>query len=117
MKKAFILSTCSTCQRILKDVNWKWEIQDVKAKNIDAKTLDVLAKKYGSYEALFNKRAIKYRSMGLKEQGLTEREYRKWILDEYTFIKRPVFLFDDQSFVGNAKSVVQALKEYISSNA
>ncbi|MBT8189614.1 MAG: hypothetical protein KJO29_04235 [Bacteroidia bacterium] len=111
MKKAFILSSCSTCQRILKEVNWQWDIQNIKEENIDARTLDTLAEEYGSYEALFNKRAVKYRSMGLKDKNLSDMDYRQLILDEYTFVKRPVFLFNGKSFVGNSKSVVQSLKE------
>jgi arsenate reductase len=111
MNKAYILSTCNTCQRILNEVEWSDEVQDVKEKNIDAKTLTALAKEYGSYEALFNKRAIKYRSMGLKDQGLSDQEFKKWILKEYTFIKRPIFFVGEKSFVGNSKKVVAALKE------
>jgi len=110
MNKAFILSTCNTCQRIIGEVNWTDEIQDVKEKNIDSKTLTALKKEHGSYEALFNKRAIKYRSMGLKEQGLTDQEFKTWILKEYTFLKRPVFIVGNKSFVGNAKKTVEALK-------
>jgi arsenate reductase len=43
----------------------------------------------GSYEALFSRRAMKYRSMGLNEMELSEDDYRKYILEEYTFLKRP----------------------------
>jgi arsenate reductase len=31
-------------------------------------------------------------------------------LDEYTFLKRPVFIVDNEIFIGNSKSVVAALK-------
>ena len=110
MKKAFILSTCNTCQRILDEVQWKGEVQDVKEKNIDSKTLTSLKQQHGSYEALFNKRAIKYRSMGLKEQGLSDQDFKKWILKEYTFLKRPLFIVGEKSFAGNAKKTIEALK-------
>ena len=110
MNKAFILSTCNTCQRIVEEVKWTDEIQDVKEKLIDSKTLTALKKEHGSYEALFNKRATKYRSMGLKEKGLSEQEFKQWILKEYTFLKRPVFIVGEKSYVGNAKKTVEALK-------
>lgn len=108
--KAFILSTCSTCQRIIKEISWNGEIQDIKSQHIDAKTLDKLAKQHGSYEALFNKRAMKYRSLELNKQNLTENDYRDWILKEYTFLKRPVFIIGDSSFAGNSKKVVESIK-------
>lgn len=65
----------------------------------------------GSYEALFSRRAMKFRSMGLHEQNLEETDYRRLILEEYTFLKRPVLLLDDQIFVGNSKKVVAAGRE------
>lgn len=114
MKKAYILDTCNTCQRILKEVNWQGEVQNIKEKNIDAKTLDKLAKIVGSYEDLFSRRAMKYRSMGLNEMDLSEKDYRKYILEEYTFLKRPVFIIGKNAFAGNAKKTVAAVKEALS---
>ncbi len=113
MPKAYILNACSTCQRIIKDLDWSYEIQNIKEQNIDGTTLDRLAEEHGSYEALFSKRAMKYRSMGLNEMDLSESDYRKYILQEYTFLKRPVFVFEDRSFVGNAKKTVEAIKSYM----
>ncbi|MBK8531123.1 MAG: hypothetical protein IPL64_04425 [Flavobacteriales bacterium] len=43
----------------------------------------------GSYETLFSRVALKYRSMGLNEMTLTEKDYRKYILQEYTFLSGP----------------------------
>ena len=109
MKKAYILNSCSTCQRIVKQVGWEAEIQNIKEQHIEAEVLDQLAKEHGSYESLFNKRAMKYKSMGLKERKLTEKDYRSLILDEYTFLKRPVFILGKKSFVGNSKSYCRGL--------
>ncbi len=41
---------------------------------------------------------------------LTEKNYRKYILDEYTFLKRPVIILDDKIFIGNAPKTVAAAK-------
>jgi len=112
---AYILPACSTCQRILKEVNWTGDIHDIKGNGIPAKVLDRLAKDHGSYENLFSRRAMKYKSMGLKEKVLTEKDYKKLILEEYTFLKRPAFIIGDKSFVGNSKKVVAALTEHLSS--
>jgi len=110
MKKILHLSTCNTCQKIIKSLNNGdgFELQDIKVKNITAKELDVLKKKVGSYEAIFSRRAMKYRSLGLNNMDLTEKDYRDWILKEYTFIKRPVIYIDDEVFIGNSKKVVEA---------
>lgn len=115
MKKIYHLSSCNTCQRIIKELNPGSEvkIQDIKQENIDTKTLDWIKDKVGSYEAMFSKRAMKYRSMGLNEMNLTEDDYRKYMLEEYTFLKRPFIILDEEVFVGNSKKVVeQAVNAY-----
>ena len=112
MRKIFYLSSCSTCQKILKETNAAivCELQDIKVQNIQGDELDWLASKVGSYEALFSRKALKYRSMGLHEKQLTEGDYRRLILEEYTFLKRPIFIIDDNVFVGNLAKTVQAAK-------
>lgn len=106
MRKIYHLSTCNTCQRIINDLDLHhqdFEFQNIKEKHISADELDAIARKEGSYEALFNRRAIKYRSMGLNEKDLSETDYRKHILEEYTFLKRPIIIIGDEQFIGNSK--------------
>ena len=62
---------------------------------------------------MFNKRARLYTSMDLKNKNLTEKDYKKYLLEEYTFLKRPVFIIDDEIFIGNSKKVVAAVKEKV----
>ena len=109
MKKAYHLAQCSTCQRILKEVNWTEQEQDIRTETISPEQLDEMVEKTGSYEALFSRRAMKYKSMGLKDKNLTETDYRNLILEEDTFLKRPVFLVGENIFVGNSKKTVEAL--------
>ncbi len=113
MKKIYQLNTCNTCQKILKE--WKapkdFEIINIKEQNITAADLDFASKRAGSYEALFSRRAIKFRSEGWNKKNLTEKDYRKLILSEYTFLKRPVMINGDQVFAGNSKAVVDAAKK------
>ena len=83
MKKIYSLKTCSTCVRILKKLNPSSEyiLKDIKEEEITVKQLEQMQKLAGSYEALFSKRAKLYKEMGLKDQGLKERDYKHFILD------------------------------------
>jgi arsenate reductase len=111
MKKIFYLSSCSTCQRILKEIDTTdFEMQDIKEKNISADELDFIAEMMGGYEAIFSKRAMKYRSMGLNSMNLKEEDYRRYMLEEYTFLKRPYVVNNNIVYVGNAKKTVEKLK-------
>lgn len=112
MKRIYHLSSCSTCQRILKEINPSTDVElvDIKVQNIDAETLDWIAAKMGSYEALFSKRAMKFKSMGLNQMQLTESDYRKYMLEEYTFLKRPFMIFNEHVFIGNAAKEVEKAK-------
>ena len=114
MKKVYFLQTCDTCRRILKDVNTDgFERQEIKANNITVEHLEEMYALSGSYEELFNKRAKLYKAMDLKNQTLSESDYRQYLLDEYTFLKRPVFIVDEEIFIGNSKKVIEKLKEKI----
>ena len=66
----------------------------------------------GSYESLFSRRAMKYKALDLKNKDLAENDYRQYILDEYTFLSRPVIIVDNEIFIGNSKKVVEAAKEH-----
>lgn len=113
MKKIYHSATCTTNQRILKEIKPKKDVElhDIKTTPITPAQLDEMKKLAGSYEALFSRVAIKYRVMGLHEKMLTEKDYRKLILSEYTFLKRPVMIVDDVIFIGNTKKVVESAKQ------
>jgi len=111
MKKAYYLQNCTTCNRILSDLKWNNEAQEIRSEKITSDQLEQMSKLAGSYEALFSRRAIKYKSMGLKEKVLLEDDYKRLILEEDTFLKRPVFIIDDEIFIGNSKSVIDSLKQ------
>jgi arsenate reductase len=112
MKKVYFLQTCDTCKRILKEVNTDgFELQNIKENPVTAAQLEEMYALSKSYEELFNKRARLYKSLGLKDKSLSEADYKKYLLEEYTFLKRPVFLVKDELFIGNSKKVIEALKE------
>lgn len=112
MRKIFHLGNCNTCQRIIGELNngEGFELQNIKTEKITPEQLAFMAEKAGSYEALFSRRAMKYKSMGLKEKTLSETDYKDLILEEYTFLKRPVIIIEEAVFVGNSKKVVAAAK-------
>ena len=110
MKKIYHLSTCSTNIRILSQIDTSdFEMIDIKASNITQEDLDFVAKKKGGYEAIFSKRAMKYRVLGLNKMELTEDDFRKYMLEEYTFLQRPFVINGDQVYVGNSKKNVEQL--------
>ena len=117
MKKIFYLSTCDTCQRILKELEppSDFKLQDIKTETITPEQLENMANLSGSYESLFSKRARLYKERNLKERNLTEDDFKSLILEHYTFLKRPVILIDDLIFVGNSKAVVAEAKAKINS--
>tara|TARA_R110002049_G_scaffold280816_3_gene460251 strand:+ start:1419 stop:1733 length:315 start_codon:yes stop_codon:yes gene_type:complete len=96
--------------KIIKQLNLSdsFEMIDIKTTQITAEELALMKKLSGSYESLFSRRALKYKALGLKDKTLTEDNYKNYILEEYTFLKRPVILFEDQIFVGNAAKNVAA---------
>jgi arsenate reductase len=109
MKKAYCVSTCTTCQRIMKDsdlIKKGYAYQNIKEEKITAAQLDEMKAVIGSYEALFSRRALKYKAMGLKDKKLTEKDYRDLILQEYTFLKRPVIISGKKIFSGSEKKTV-----------
>jgi arsenate reductase len=113
MKKIYYLSTCSTCSRIIEELglkNKKFEFQDIKTEQITQAQLKEMKELAGTYEALFSRVALKYRALGLDKMKLTENDYKKYILEEYTFLKRPVILLKGKVFIGNSKNNVASVK-------
>jgi len=113
MKKIYHLGNCTTCQAIIKKtgINKKgFDMQDIKFEKITPGQLDEMKAKTGSYESLFSRRALKYKERGLKDKKLSESDYRDLILEEYTFLKRPVVFVNDKIFVGSEKKTVENLK-------
>lgn len=107
MKKIYYLKTCDTCRRILKEMDTSdYILQEIKTEPITVQQIDELFELSNSYEVLFSRRAKKYKQMDLKNQNLAEKDYRQLILDEYTFLKRPVIVAADEIYVGNTKKRV-----------
>jgi len=115
MKKIYHLGSCSTCIRIINELNLPADFiqQDIKKEAITEAQLAEMKDMTGSYEALFSKRAQLYKQRDLKNQNLTEKDFKNLILEHYTFLSRPVTIVDDHIFIGNSKKVVEAAKNAI----
>lgn len=113
MKKVYYLSTCDTCKRILKEFNLSSEFikQDIKINPITENELEELFQFTKSYEALINKRARMYSVRDLKNKNLNESDFKKLLLEHYTFLKRPVLINEKKIFIGNSKVEVSSAKE------
>jgi arsenate reductase len=114
MKKIYYLSTCDTCKRIINELGItpaNFEMQDIKTEKITAGQLDEMKDLNGSFESLFSRIARKYKELDPKPSS--ESEYKKLILEEYTFLKRPVIIVGKKIFVGNTKAVIEEAKKNI----
>ena len=115
MRKIFYLSSCDTCQRILNELKVldDFLLQDVKNEPISEQQLDELKEIVGRYELLFNKRAKLYREQELHKQSLTEENYKKLILEHYTFLKRPILVIDQRIISGNATKIIKEVRKFL----
>ena len=112
MKKIYYLSTCNTCTRIINELNLPkgFLLQDIKTEPITEDQIEAMRARTDSYESLFSKRARLYKELGLKEKSLSDDDLKNYILEHYTFLKRPVVLYNNQIFIGNSKKIVAAAK-------
>ena len=83
-------------------------LQDIKHEPITEEQIDEMIALAGSAEALFSKRARKYKELGLKDKTLNNSDIRALILEEYTFLKRPVLIHEGTAYIGNSPKVVGA---------
>lgn len=114
MKKVFYLSTCSTCKRILSEVSLPHDIEkrDIKNHPITQEEWTELKTKARSYLALFSKKARNYQSY--KHLELTESLMETLLRSDYTFLKRPVVVYEDFLSIGNEANSIDLLKKKFS---
>jgi len=112
MNKIYYLASCDTCRKIIKSLpENNLVFQDIRQNPITEAELEEMYKLSGSYEALFSKKAQLYKSMDLKNKSLTEADFKKYILEHYTFLSRPVFIIDGKIYIGNSqKNIAEVIK-------
>jgi arsenate reductase (glutaredoxin) len=111
--KIFYLASCDTCRKIIKSLPKDIEMafHDIKQNPITVDELELMRELSGSYEALFSKKAVLYKAMDLKNKNLTEDDYKRYLLEHYTFLSRPVFIIDNKIYIGNTQqNMLQVMK-------
>jgi arsenate reductase len=111
--KIYYLATCDTCRKIIKSLPNadRLTFHDIRQNPITENELEEMHQLSGSYEALFSKKAQLYKSMNLKNQSLSGTDYKKYLLEHYTFLSRPVFIIDEKIYIGNGqKNIIDVIK-------
>jgi len=113
MNKIYYLASCDTCRKIIKSLPKDHDLvfHDIKQNPITPEELEEMYRLSGSYEALFSKKAVLYKTMDLKNKALSEADYKKYLLEHYTFLSRPVFIIADKIYIGNTQqNMLQVMK-------
>jgi arsenate reductase (glutaredoxin) len=111
--EVYWLPYCTTCQKAVEHLRGKGvrveRFRDLKAAPLSPEEVRDVAAKVGGVDALFSRRAMKYRQMGLHERELSEDEMVKLMSEEYTFITRPVIVRDGRATAGFSQKRIDAL--------
>ena len=111
--KIYYLASCDTCRKIIKSLpnTDKLAFQDIRQNPITIEELEEMHSLSESYEALFSKKAQLYKSLDLKNKSLSEADFKKYLLEHYTFLSRPVFIIDGKIYIGNSqKNIIEVIK-------
>jgi arsenate reductase len=96
IERFYWLPHCSTCQKAEQHLLKKGAVIkkhiNVKEEKVSRQELEELCNALGGVDKLFSKRAMKYRGWGLHEKELSDEDMLNYMLEEYTFIKRPVLV-------------------------
>ena len=86
---------------------------DIKKNPLNISQLEELHAISGNYEVLFSRRAKLYKQRDLKNKILSEETLKELLLEHYTFLKRPVLIYDKKLFIGNSAVVVEKAKTFL----
>jgi arsenate reductase len=91
----------------------KLTLIDIRQNPISESDLEEMYQLTGSYEALFSKKAQLYKSLGLKDKNLTEPDLKKYLLEHYTFLSRPVFIIEGEIYIGNSPKNIENVNKIL----
>ena len=113
MKKVFYLKTCGTNKKIMTPLDLSdWELREIKSQPVTEAELEEMYDKTKSYEALFSKKSTQIKERDIDVNSLKEKDFKKLILDHYSFLKRPVFVTDKEVFAGSDKKNLENLNAF-----
>lgn len=111
--EVFGLPYCTTCQKAVAYLESKGvaveRFRNLKEQPLSQDEVRALAAKVGGVEALFSRRAMKYRALGLHEQQLSDDDLVRLMSEEYTFVTRPVIVRGDHATAGFSAKRIDAL--------
>ena len=87
------------------------EQREIKAKAVTEEELQELYALTQSYEALFSKKSTQIKERNIDVKSLQEEDFKTLILEDYRFLKRPVFIINQEIFIGSDKKNVEFLRE------
>ena len=112
MKKVYFLKTCSTCKRIMSEFDLSdFEQREINSKAVSEEELQEMYALSNSYEALFSKKSTQIKERNIEVKSLQEEDFKKLILEDYRFLKRPVFIINQEIFIGSDKKNIELLRE------
>ena len=88
-----------------------FEQREIKSKAVSEEELQEMYDLSNSYEALFNKKSNKIKERNIEVKSLQEEDFKKLILEDYRFLKRPVFIINQEIFIGSDKKNIELLRE------
>ncbi|QCX53834.1 arsenate reductase family protein [Elizabethkingia sp. JS20170427COW] len=113
MKKVYYLKNCGTCKKIMAQYDLSdWELRELKTQPITEEELKEMHQLSHSYESLFSKRSTQIKARGIEVSKLDEEGFKNLILDHYSFLKRPVFITDNQIMIGSDKKNLEVLENF-----
>jgi arsenate reductase-like glutaredoxin family protein len=88
-----------------------FEQREIKSKAVSEEELQKMYDLSNSYEALFSKKSTQIKERNIDVKSLQEEDFKKLILEDYRFLKRPVFINNQEIFIGSDKKNIELLRE------
>lgn len=104
------------CNKIRDTLQWlkeheiEYTFYDLKKEPLTREELDEFVHRIG-LDVLVNKRGMKWRQLGLKDQDLSDDELFDRLLEHQTMMKRPVLINDEAILVGYDEEAFESFVE------
>jgi len=109
MIKIYGIKNCDSVRKALKYLkyhNMSYEFIDFRETPVEQNTINQWLQST-DIKTLFNTRGTTYRTLGLKDLNLNDKQKEEWLAKENMLIKRPVITFNNNVIVGYNESLYQ----------